>query len=261
MKDILTEILAHKQKEIAVQQATVPASFLESQLEILPPAHSMKQSLIDSPTGIIAEFKRRSPSKDWINRTANASLIPLQYAKAGAAAVSILTDEQFFGGGLQDIREARPLINIPILRKDFVISYYQLLQAKVTHADAILLIAAALSEKECRTLAYQAHELQLEVLLEVHHENELGHINEYIDMIGINNRNLKTFHTDIDNSFQLAQLLPKDRVLVSESGISSPDIIRSLRQTGFQGFLIGETFMKTAEPGNTLQQFIKNIAL
>lgn len=261
-KDILDEIIAHKRIEIAAQEQNVPISFLEDLLEKnddMAKVHSMKASLAASATGIIAEFKRRSPSKDWINRDADAKIIPASYQQAGASALSILTDEHFFGGGLRDIRAARPTVSLPILRKDFIISRYQLLQAKAAQADAILLIAAALSKEECNALACEAHKLRLEVLLEMHHEDELDYVNEYVDMAGINNRNLGTFHTDVENSFRMAEKLPADILKVSESGISNPQTVKLLRQEGFRGFLIGETFMKTANPGNTLSTFIKEL--
>ncbi len=261
-KDILDEIIAHKRIEIAAQEQNVPISFLEDLLEKnddMAKVHSMKASLAASATGIIAEFKRRSPSKDWINRDADAKVIPASYQQAGASALSILTDEHFFGGGLRDIRAARPTVSLPILRKDFIISRYQLLQAKAAQADAVLLIAAALSKEECSTLACEAHKLGLEVLLEMHHEDELDYVNEYVDMAGINNRNLGTFHTDVENSFRMAEKLPADILKVSESGISNPQTVKLLRQEGFRGFLIGETFMKTANPGNTLSTFIKEL--
>lgn len=256
-QDILQTIVAHKRIEIKQQEEVVSMTQLENLLEDLAPCVSMKQRLAASPTGIIAEFKRRSPSKDWINREADAALIPPAYEQAGASALSILTDERFFGGTLKDIRTARPHTSLPILRKDFTVSRYQLCQAKVTGSDAVLLIASVLSEEECRTLARQAHELQLEVLLELHDEAELGHVNEFVDMVGVNNRHLGTFRTDVETSFRLADRLPKDFLLVSESGISQPETVRQLREAGFRGFLMGEAFMKTADPAATLSGFIK----
>lgn len=258
-QDILTDIIAHKRKELEAQEAAVSASFLENHIGNIAATRSMKESLLSSSTGIIAEFKRRSPSKGWINREADASVIPHGYEQAGAAALSILTDVMFFGGSLKDIRIARPTVNLPILRKDFIISRYQLLQAKVAQADAVLLIAAALTPDECKMLASEAHELQLEVLLELHREEELEYINDHIDMIGINNRNLGTFHTDTENSFRLAEKLPQDKVLVSESGISQAETVVKLREAGFRGFLIGENFMKTNHPETALSQFIHHI--
>ena len=222
----------------------------------------MKQALASSPTGIIAEFKRRSPSKGWIHETARAEEIPAAYETAGASAVSILTDEKFFGGSLQDIRMARSLIGIPILRKDFIIDEYQLLQARIVGADAVLLIAACLTQEECATLTARAHVLGLEVLLEIHTFSELAYVNADVDMVGVNNRNLGTFVTDVKNSFQIpaTALDSSDSLrlplLVSESGISHPETICRLRAAGFRGFLIGETFMKTRRPGDALKDFI-----
>ena len=157
------------------------------------------------------------------------------------------------------MRTARPLVDCPILRKDFIVDEYQLFQAREIGADAVLLIAADLTKSECRQLAHTAHELQLETLLEVHSEPELEYVGDDIDMVGVNNRNLGTFHTDVQNSFRLASLLPRDYLLVSESGISNPATVRQLREAGFRGFLIGETFMKTPDPGQALQTFINSI--
>ena len=192
MKDILSEIIAHKQTEIELQKQTVSPEQLQEQAGIIireNAAHrrSMKQALAASSTGIISEFKRRSPSKGWINEAARAEEIPASYEAAGAAALSILTDERFFGGTLRDIRTARPLVRIPILRKDFIIDEYQLLQACIVGADAVLLIAACLSPEQCSTLTAQAHELGLEVLLEIHSPSELSYINKEVDMVGVNN--------------------------------------------------------------------------
>ena len=181
------------------------------------------------------------------------------YAASGASAVSILTDEIFFGGTLRDIRTVRPLINLPILRKDFIIDEYQLYQARIVGADAVLLIAAALEQTQCRALADKAHELGLEVLLEIHNTDELPYIYKDIDMVGINNRNLGSFHTDVANSFRLAEQLPQDTILVSESGISQPVTVSKLHDAGFRGFLIGETFMRTEKPAETLKEFISQV--
>lgn len=259
MKDILEEIIAAKRLTVNEQKQAVSPELLQQGLSELTPSYSMRKALELSPSGIIAEFKRKSPSKGWINEQAAAEEITVEYAVNGASALSILTDSPFFGGSIKDLRNARPLVHIPILRKDFIIDEYQLYQAKLIGADAILLIAAALKEKECRELARIAHELQLEVLLEIHCEEELSYVNEYVDMVGVNNRNLGTFHTDIENSFRLASRLPDDLLLVSESGISSPETIIELREAGFRGFLIGETFMRTESPGETLGSFINRI--
>lgn len=255
MKDILSEIIANKRIEVDLQQRSVSLDQLKDGITLNTPVRSMKQALTTSPTGIIAEFKRRSPSKGWINEAAQPQDIIPAYAAAGASALSILTDEKFFGGNLRDIRMARPLVDLPILRKDFIVDPYQLYQAKIVGADAVLLIAAALEPSRCSELAALAHELGLEVLLEIHSAGELHYIQQGIDMVGINNRNLGTFYTDIENSFRLAEQLPKNTVLVSESGISQPETVKRLRNVGFRGFLIGETFMSTPHPGDTLREF------
>ena len=260
MKDILSEIIANKRFEVDLQKQTISIEQLQDGISDTLSSRSMKQALISSSSGIIAEFKRRSPSKGWIYQEASPEEVVPSYAEAGASAVSILTDEKFFGGNLRDIRAARPLIEIPILRKDFIIDEYQLYQAKIVGADAVLLIAAALSQEKCSELAEKAHTLGLEVLLEIHSSEELPYINNQIDMIGINNRNLGTFFTDVENSFRLSGQLPQDTVLVSESGISDPDVVQRLRNAGFQGFLIGETFMKTQQPGDRLKDFLQKLS-
>ena len=265
MNDILEEIVAHKRKELKELKGILPLHDLAEKVEEClenDKRHtlSMRQSLAESDSGIIAEFKRRSPSKGWIKEDGEPTVIPPSYAENGAAALSILTDEKFFGGKLKFIQQARPLVpHTPILRKDFIIDEYQLLQARLIGADAVLLIAACLSKQKCKELARKAHALGLETLLEVHSEPELEYVGDNIDMVGVNNRNLGTFHTDVQNSYRLANLLPKDYLLVSESGISNPLTVRELRQAGFRGFLIGETFMKTPNPGLALKEFIKGI--
>lgn len=259
MKDILSEIIANKRFEVDLQKQAISIEQLQEGIHEIPASHSMKKALASSDSGIIAEFKRRSPSKGWIKQEARPEEIVPSYVTAGASALSILTDEKFFGGSLKDIRTARPLVDIPIIRKDFIIDEYQLYQAKIVGADAVLLIAAALEQGKCQELAEQAHELGLEVLLEIHSTEELPYINSQIDMVGINNRNLGTFYTDVENSFRLAGQLPLNTVLVSESGISDPEVVKRLRTAGFRGFLIGETFMKTPQPGETLQNFLKAI--
>ena len=260
-EDILQTIIAHKRIELAMQEEAVPLAHLVRQLDTPSPCISMKASLASSSYGIIAEFKRKSPSKGWINAEADAHIIPASYEANGASALSILTDEKFFGGTLKDIRTARPQVNLPILRKDFIISEYQLYQAKLVGADAVLLIAACLTPQQCESLARIAHELKLEVLLEIHNEAELAYINDSIDMVGVNNRNLGTFHTDVENSFRLAEKLPDNYLLVSESGISRPETVISLRTAGFRGFLMGEAFMKTSQPGETLSHFIEGLKI
>ena len=243
--DILQQIIAHKQQEVDILYAKKP---------------SLREALLQSDTGIIAEFKRRSPSKGWIKEDGRANIIPLSYQKNGATALSILTDEHFFGGHDDFIRQARQSgVTLPILYKNFVIDEAQLYAAALCGASAVLLIAACLSKEQCRTLMNKAHALGLEVLLEMHSESELEYTDLGPDLCGINNRNLGSFVTDVDNSFRLAELLPKDAVKVSESGISNPETVRLLRQAGFRGFLIGETFMKTADPGLALNDFISKL--
>lgn len=199
--DILTTIVAHKRREIEMQQEAVSFSHLEHLISTYhaPPRRSLRQALLESSTGIIAEFKRKSPSKGWISRHAEAETVATGYTRAGAAALSVLTDEFFFGGNLSDIKAIRPHTDLPILRKDFILSEYQLYQARAIQADAVLLIAAVLSRKECRQLTRKAHELGLEVLLEIHSEHELEYLEEEVDLAGINNRHLGSFTTDVEH--------------------------------------------------------------
>lgn len=260
--DILQEIVAHKQIEVERFKQQLSEQEIHRRVEPLLDfsVPSMSKALTASESGIIAEFKRRSPSKGWIKEEGKAEEIPLSYQEHGAAALSILTDEQYFGGKDDFIRIARHAgVHIPILYKNFIIDEYQLFQARLCGASAVLLIAADLSKKECKALLHTAHELRMEVLLEMHSEEELEYAELEPDMYGINNRNLGTFITDVQNSFRLAALLPKDNVKVSESGISNPDTVKALRIAGFRGFLIGETFMKTSAPGEALKDFISKL--
>lgn len=260
MKDILEEIVAYKRIEVAAQKEQMPPRKLYAEVERMMAEgvekRSLSQALTKNDYGIIAEFKRKSPSKGWIKEDGKPEEIPLAYEQNGAAALSILTDEKYFGGSLDFVRRARPLVNLPILRKDFIIDEYQLFQARHVGADAVLLIAADLKKEEARLLTALAHDLALEVLLELHAEHELDYADLPVDALGVNNRNLGTFVTDVQNSFRMAARLPEDRVLVSESGIAGPDVIRLLREVGYRGFLIGESFMKTDDPGRALKQFI-----
>lgn len=245
MQDILKEIIAHKQQEIE---------------QLYAKKASIREALLQSETGIIAEFKRRSPSKGWIKENGRADTIPLSYQQNGAAALSILTDEHYFGGSDDFIRQARHSgVTLPILYKNFIINEAQLYAAALCGASAVLLIAACLTKQECSVLLQKAHELGLEVLLEMHSEQELEYAELDPDLCGINNRNLGSFVTDVENSFRLAELLPKDAVKVSESGISNPNTVKALRSAGFRGFLIGENFMKTASPGKALNDFIAEL--
>lgn len=262
MRDILEEIVAHKRQEVEQFKSMLSERDIHKQVEAIMDGEvpSMRQAISQSASGIIAEFKRKSPSKGWIKEDGQAEVIPLAYQHNGAAAVSILTDEMYFGGRDEFIVRARKAgVTIPVLYKNFVIDEYQLFQARLCGASAVLLIAAELTKAECRELLRTAHDLQLEVLLEMHNDNELEYADLDPDMCGINNRNLGTFITSVENSFRLASQLPADAVKVSESGISHPDTIRQLQLAGFKGFLIGECFMKEANPGEALAQFISAI--
>ena len=259
MKDVLDEIVAHKRVEVEVFKQQLSPSHIykmvEGVMDVVQP--SMREALMNSSSGIIAEFKRKSPSKGWIKEDGKANEIPLSYQQNGASAISILTDEKYFGGNDRYIKEARESgVTIPILYKNFVIDEYQLFQARLCGASAVLLIAADLSLVECKSLMHIAHELGLEVLLEMHEERELDYAELEPDMYGINNRNLGTFITDVQNSFRLASRLPEQVCKVSESGISNPDTVKMLRMAGFRGFLIGENFMKEHNPGQSLNDFI-----
>ena len=262
MGDILEEIVAFKRKEVEKFKKELSQVYLESRVEILKNSEmvSMKLALKNSTSGIIAEFKRKSPSKGWIARNASPERTAYSYQTNGATALSILTDSEYFGGSNVHIRLARQMkVYIPILYKTFIIDEYQLYQARVCGASAVLLIAACLSKEQCTNLIHKAHELELEVLLEMHSEEETEYAELEPDMCGINNRNLGTFDTDVNNSFNLIQRLPADAVKVSESGISDVDTIRQLKTVGYQGFLIGETFMKEPDPGLALSQFIAQL--
>ena len=262
MKDVLEEIVAHKRVELEMFKQLLPEKELYATVEAILGGElpSMRKAIVESSTGIIAEFKRKSPSKGWIKEAGKPDIIPLSYQQNGAAAISILTDEKYFGGRDEFIVKARQSgVTIPVLYKNFVIDEYQLFQARLCGASAVLLIAAELTKSECRSLLNMAHELQLEVLLEMHSEPELEYAELEPDLCGINNRNLGTFIASVDNSFRLASLLPAEAVKVSESGISNPATIRQLMQAGFKGFFIGESFMKHDNPGEALAKFTAEI--
>ena len=261
--DILEKIIAQKRIELERCKQVVHLEQLENTLSAVDIMlqRSLKNTLLQAEVPIIAEFKRKSPSKGFINENAELKEIIPAYTQSGAAGISVLTDEKFFGGNLSDLKQARTLTDIPLLRKDFMIDEYQLYVAKTIGADVILLIAAALTVTQTKQLARKAKELNLEVLLELHEENELEYINEYVDIVGINNRNLKTFAVDIEASIRLSDKLPTDFVRISESGISQPETVIQLMQAGFQGFLMGENFMKTDSPGDELSNFIRQVKL
>lgn len=257
MKDILQEIVATKRAEVDRRKRETDLQALYRQAEIpRTTSHSLREALLSSSTGIISEFKRRSPSKGWINREADVQSIVRAYQQAGATALSVLTDTPYFGGTDDDLRAARQACTLPILRKDFTIDEFQLVESRALGADAVLLIAAALTQEQCLRLAETAHQLELEVLLEIHDQSELDYYSEYIDILGVNNRNLGSFHTDVANSFRLIGQIPHEATPISESGISNPDTVKELRAIGFKGFLIGENFMKTEAPGDSLINFI-----
>ena len=262
MSDILEEIVAWKRRELEIMKEMQPTLKLQRIIEEQtyykrPP---IADALKSSSTGIIAEFKRKSPSLGWINEDAKASDIPFSYQQNGAAALSILTDNRYFGGDDEFVKEARMSgVRIPVLYKNFVIDEHQLLQARLCGASTVLLIAACLDFYECKRLLLTARSLGLEVLLEMHSEEELVYAELEPDLYGINNRHLGSFQTDVETSFRLVDQLPENSVKVSESGISNPATVRALREAGFEGFLIGEAFMKTDNPGKALAEFISKI--
>ena len=219
---------------------------------------SLKQSLLkEGSTGIIAEFKRKSPSKGWfVNQDLEVEPVVRPYNDYGAAAISVLTDKEFFGGDLDDLIQTKIITDVPVLRKDFMIDPWQIAEAKAFGADVILLIAACLTPAEVKSMASYANEIGLEVLLELHEESELDHICDETSIIGINNRNLKTFEVDIERSLRMAEKIPASKIKVAESGISSIDNISLFRQNGFKGFLIGENFMKEKDPGEAFRKFV-----
>ena len=258
--DILQKIIAHKKPLLEKRKKQISIDALQSSPFYKRSVLSLSKALTKpDSSGVIAEFKRRSPSKPAINLTANVQKVTAGYQKADATALSVLTDTHFFGGKNLDIEQIRDFINIPILRKDFIFDAYQVYEAKSIGADAILLIAEILSKTEILKLAKLANELGLEVLLEIHSASQLEKYNQYINVLGVNNRNLKTFEVGIGNSIQIAGKLPEGIVKISESGIRSPEDIKRLRAYGFQGFLIGESFMKTPAPEETCKNFIGEI--
>lgn len=257
---ILDKIVARKKQEVAGDSKRVPVSRLQSSAFFRRKPFSLKAALSDpSGSGIIAEFKRKSPSKGILNASAGPGVTAAGYAAAGAAALSVLTDRDFFDGSNENLIRAREAVTIPILRKDFIIDEYQVTEARAIGADAILLIAAVLSIHETEHLARFARSLGLEVLLEVHNEQELDHINPFVDAVGVNNRNLADFTTDVQTSFRLVRKIPESFARVSESAISDPATILELKQAGFNGFLIGETFMKTTDPAAACRDFIERL--
>lgn len=258
---ILDEIIANKKAEVEERKSLYPAKLLEKSIYFPSPTVSLRK-YIQRPdlSGVIAEIKRKSPSKGILNKNVSIERTSIGYMQAGASALSILTDTKYFGGTNDDLMTARKFNFCPILRKDFTIDEYQVIEAKSIGADAILLIAAALEPKTAERLAAFAHSLGLEVLLEVHDEEELKRVSGVdADLVGVNNRSLKTFEVSIDVSRRLAPLIPKDKVKVSESGLSDPAVIGELKKVGYEGFLIGETFMRHGRPEEMAREFIKHI--
>ena len=258
--NILDQIVVDKIKEIDSRKNLIPISQLENSILFERKANSMAEKLRESKSGIIAEHKRRSPSKSIMNQKLNVQDVAKGYQSAGACGMSVLTDSKYFGGSLDDLLLSRASCSLPILRKEFVIDEYQIIEAKAFGADAILLIAAILSESEIEQFSKVAKSLNLDVLLEIHNYLELQKsILPNIDMIGVNNRNLKTFEVSLETSKILSEQIPNEFVKVSESGISSISSIKELQPYGYKGFLIGENFMKTDNPGESAAKFIKDI--
>ncbi|WP_336517510.1 indole-3-glycerol phosphate synthase TrpC [Pollutibacter soli] len=260
MKDILKKIVDSKYKEIAERKQRVSVDELLQMEGFNRPVISLaKRFETKVSTGIIAEFKRKSPSKGIINDRSSVADVVSAYEKFGAAAVSVLTDEEYFGGSAADFAIARQQLNIPLLRKEFIVDEYQVVETKAMGADLILLIAACLSPADVKQLSKKAAALGLEILLELHDEDEIGHICDEITHVGINNRNLNSFSVNIDRSIDMAHALPAGKFRIAESGINSADQVDLFRRKGFDGFLIGENFMKEADPGLAFQLFTKNI--
>jgi len=258
--NILDQIIAKKKEEVAERKSLYPVPLLEQSIYFKTPAVSLKKYLLrEDKQGIIAEFKKRSPSKGAINPYAKVESVSIGYMQAGASAISVLTDESFFGGKNADLTEARKFNFCPILRKEFIIDEYQLIEAKSIGADAILLIAECLEKEQVKALATTAHNLGMEVLMEVHSLRQLDKLCPEIDIVGVNNRDLETFTVSIDTSIELAKSIPTEFVRISESGISDPASIIKLKEVGYQGFLIGEHFMKTANPAQACATFINRL--
>ncbi len=258
--NILDKIIIDKKREVILKKSIIPVSQLEASVLFDRKTISLCQNLKNSSSGIIAEHKRRSPSKSVINNDFSVEEVVKGYENAGACGVSVLTDGKYFGGSLDDLLLARAIVNIPLIRKEFIVDEYQILEAKAHGADVILLIAAVLTRKEIEHLSQFAQSLGLEILLEVHNQEELEKsIMPSLNMIGVNNRNLKTFEVSLDFSKRLAPLIPNEFVKVSESGISAIAAVKELQPFGYQGFLIGENFMKSDNAGESARAFINSL--
>lgn len=259
MSTILDKIIADKKTEVSERKSRNTIPQLEQSEYFGRTCISMRKQLLHSDTGIIAEFKRKSPSLGWIHENADVLAVTAGYSHAGASGISILTDFSYFGGTPHDLTASRQGIQCAVLRKDFMIDHYQVVEAKAMGADVILLIAAALTVQKTLALAELAHSMGLETLLEIHSEDELSHLNQHIDMIGVNNRNLKTFEQNIRTSMDLVHAIPDEFVKVSESGISQVDTVAQLRSMGYKGFLMGENFMNKPQPEVALSHFIAEL--
>ncbi|MBL0309817.1 MAG: indole-3-glycerol phosphate synthase TrpC [Bacteroidetes bacterium] len=258
--NILEKIASFKEKEVAENRSLYPVKLLERSIYFETKPVSLRTYLLDKNlSGVIAEFKRKSPSKGNINPYAPVGPTTLGYMQAGASALSILTDKEFFGGSSNDLTEARRYNYCPILRKDFIIDEYQIIEAKSIGADAILLIGALLTKEKVKQLSDLAVSFGMEVLFEIHDETDMVKLNPSIIHVGINNRNLENFEVDTDHALRLAEKLPKNVVKIAESGISKPEQVLAFRNNGFKGFLIGEQFMKESRPGLACKKFIRQL--
>jgi indole-3-glycerol phosphate synthase len=258
--DILETIIAHKKQEVKLKKQKIPVASLEDSPLFQRQTFSLRERLAVSRAGaIIAEFKRKSPSRGDINANADPVEVSRGYVQAGAGGLSVLTDEKYFAGSREDLVRVRQANLCPILRKDFIMEEYQVLEAKAWGADVILLIAVVLEKDRVRELSSLARSMGLEVLLEIHRESELGVLNEKIDMVGVNNRDLKALVTDVNTSIELAARIPADFVKISESGIADPGTILSLQACGYRGFLIGEYFMQHADPARACRELIAGL--
>ncbi|MFM2392474.1 MAG: hypothetical protein RLZZ546_451 [Bacteroidota bacterium] len=256
---ILDKIIKTKHEDVALAKLLYPIKELEKTAIFNRSPYSISQSIsLKKEPAIISEFKRKSPSKPIINLHATNAIV-VEYEKAGASAVSILTDKDYFGGSNDDVISIREKVGIPILRKEFIVDEYQIIEAKSIGADFILLIAEVLTKQEIISFTDLAHSLGMEVLMEMHDEIQIDKLFHKINLVGINNRNLKTFETSIENSFRILPLLPKEMIKVSESGIYTEDQVLSLYEAGFDAFLIGENFMKQEDPGQALREFRSNL--
>ena len=260
MNTILDTIVKHKKEEISLAKSSVSIEVLQKKALYSRACFSFSEALKNpASSGIISEFKRKSPSKGWIHQDAIVGEVVAAYQDAKVAAISCLTDAHFFGGSIQDFEEARSVFEGPMLRKDFIIDPYQIHESKAMGADVILLIAAILTKEEIVEFTGLAHELGMQVLLELHHNSELDKYTEEVDVVGINNRDLRDFSVSLLTSIDMKRRLPEDCLIISESGLEHPGIVCDLYRYGFRGFLMGEHFMKHDQPGETAKEFIEDL--